>query len=135
MKSSMRRQLAIFGLRWILNSFGLWIAVRLLGSGMSVQDIDSSYGIFLLAGFIFSILNTLLRPIIIILSLPAILLTLGLFIIVVNGLMVWLALQLTPGFEMTFFNSILAGMLLSLINYIVSSALELQVLKKREEEQ
>lgn len=131
----MRRQLAIFGLRWILNSFGLWIALRLLGSGMSVQDIDSSYGIFLLAGFIFSILNTLLRPIVIILSLPAILLTLGLFIVIVNGFMVWLALQLTPGFEMSFLNSILAGMLLSLINYIVSSALELQVLRKREEEQ
>lgn len=131
----MRRQLAIFALRWILNSFGLWIAVRLLGSGMSAEAIDGSYGVFLLAGFIFSILNSLLRPIIIILSLPAILLTLGLFILVVNGFMVWLALQLTPGFEMTFLSAILAGMLLSLINYIVSSALELQTLKKREEEQ
>lgn len=130
----MRRQLAIFALRWLLNSFGLWIAVRLLGTGMSASDVDSSATIFLLAGLIFSILNSLLRPLVVILSLPAILLTLGLFVLVVNGLMVWLALQMTPGLEMTFLNSIFAGMLLSLINYIISSALELQVLKKREEE-
>lgn len=128
----MKQQFAAFLLRWILNSFGLWIAVRLLGSGYSDTQIDASTGIFLLAGLVFSILNTLLRPIIIILSLPAILLTLGLFIVVVNGLMVYLALKMVPQLQMSFLNSILTGMLLSLINYIVSSALELQLSKKKE---
>lgn len=129
----MRQQLAIFTVRWMLNSFGLWVAVRLLGTGLSNQQVDESILLFLLAGLAFSLLNTLLRPIVIILSLPAILLTLGLFIIVVNGLMVWLAIQMTPGLSMTFLNSIFAGMLLSLINYIVSAALELQITKNREE--
>lgn len=129
----MRRQFAVFIVRWLLNSFGLWVAVRLLGTGVTDRQIDESVGLFLLAGLVFSLLNTLLRPIVIILSLPAILLTLGLFIFIVNGFVVWLAIQLTPGLEMTFLNSIFAGMLLSLINYIVSSALELQVIKKREE--
>lgn len=129
----MRRQFAVFIIRWILNSFGLWVAVRLLGTGVTDQQVDESVGLFLLAGLVFSLLNTVVRPVVIILSLPAILVTLGLFIIVVNGLMVWLALQVTPGLSMTFLNSIFAGMLLSLINYIVSSALELQVIKKREE--
>jgi len=128
----MRQQLAVFIVRWILNSFGLWVAVRLRGSGVSIEQVDNSVAVFLLAGLVFSLLNTILRPIIIILSLPAILLTLGLFILVVNGAMVWLALQLTPGLSMTFLNSIFAGMLLSLVNYIVSSALELQVIKKKE---
>ena len=129
----MRRQFAVFIIRWILNSFGLWVAVRLLGTGVTDQQVDESVGLFLLAGLVFSLLNTVVRPVVIILSMPAILVTLGLFIIVVNGLMVWLALQVTPGLSMTFLNSIFAGMLLSLINYIVSSALELQVIKKREE--
>lgn len=128
----MKQQFAIFTLRWILNSFGLWIAVRLLGTDISAEAIDSSYGLFLCAGLIFSILNSLLRPIIVILSLPAILLTLGLFIFVVNGFMVWLALKIAPGLNMTFLNSIFAGMLLSLINYIVSSARELQAIHKKE---
>jgi putative membrane protein len=134
MKQSMRQQLALFSLRWLLNSFGLWIAVRLLGSGLATNQFESSLALFLLAGLLFSVLNTLLRPLIVIVSLPAILLTLGLFVIVVNGLMVWLAIQMTPGLEMTFLHAIFAGMLLSLINYIVSSALELQVLKKKEEQ-
>lgn len=129
----MRRQFAVFVVRWLLNSFGLWVAVRLLGSGVSDRQIDESIGLFLLAGLVFSVLNTVLRPVIIILSLPAILISLGLFIVIVNGLMVWMALQMTPGLSMTFLNSIFAGILLSLINYIVSSALELQVIKKREE--
>lgn len=128
----MKQQFGIFLIRWILNSFGLWIAVRLLGSGVSTTEINESYGIFLLAGFIFSVLNTLLRPVIVILSLPAILLTLGLFIVVVNGFMVWLALKIAPGIGMTFINAIFAGMLMSLINYIVSGSLELRALNKKE---
>lgn len=128
----MKKQFAIFVLRWVLNSFGLWIAVRLLGADISTSVINESYGIFLLAGFIFSILNTVLRPIIVILSLPAIMLTLGLFIFVVNGSMVWLALQMTPQLEMTFLNAIFAGILLSLLNYIVSTALELKAYKEEE---
>lgn len=128
----MREQFAIFIVRWILNSFGLWIAVRLLGAGVSTEVVDSNYSLFLLAGFIFSVLNSVLRPIIVILSLPAILLTLGLFIFVVNGFMVWLTLKIAPVLNMTFLNSIFAGMLLSLINYIVSGSRELRFLNKKE---
>ncbi len=121
----MRRQFGIFLIRWVLNSFGLWLAVRLLGTGYSEAQVDSGFAIFLLAGLIFSVINSILKPIVVILSLPAILLTLGLFIIIVNGLMVYLSLKLTPGLQMTFLNSILTGMILSLINYIVSSVFEL----------
>ena len=120
----MRRQFALFLLRWLLNSFGLWIAVRLLGTGYSGAQVDASASVFLLAGLIFSIINSILRPVIVILSLPAILLTLGLFVLIVNGIMVYISLKLAPGLQMTFLNSILTGMILSLINYIVSSVLE-----------
>jgi putative membrane protein len=129
----MRQQFAVFLVRWLLNSFGLWIAVRILGTGYSDAQVDAGYVVFLLAGLIFSVMNSILRPIIIILSLPAILLTLGLFILVVNGLMVYISLKLAPGLQMSFFNSVLTGMILSLINYIVSSALELNYGRKNEE--
>lgn len=123
----MKRQFAVFLLRWLLNSFGLWIAFRLFGAGSSPEAIDAGAGAFLLAGLIFSLVNSILRPIVIILSLPAILLTLGLFTFIVNGFMVYISLQLTPGnLEMTFWHSVLTGIILSLINYIVSSALELR---------
>ena len=122
----MRRQFAVFLVRWGLNSLGIWVAVRLLGNGISPEESATTISTFLLAGFIFSIINTIIKPVVIILSLPAILLTLGLFTLVVNGLMVYLALGLTPGLSMTFGDSILAGIILSLVNYIVSSALELR---------
>lgn len=124
----MRRQLNVFIIRWLLNSFGLWLAITIFGTGLSDSEITAGFWGFLLAGFIFSVVNTVLRPIIVILSLPAILLTLGLFTIIVNGFMVWLSLQLAPGIQMTFLYSILTGMLLSLINYIVSSVFELNAL-------
>lgn len=104
--------------------------MRLLGTGYSDEQVDASATVFLLAGLIFSIINTVLRPIIIILSLPAILLTLGLFILVVNGILVYLSLKLAPGLHMSFVNSILTGMILSLINYIVSSVLVLNDTRK-----
>ncbi len=123
---SMRRQLSVFLLRWLLNSFGLWLAVRVLGTGYGPEVIDAGAGVFLLAGLIFSIVNSVLRPVVIVLSLPAILVTLGLFTFIVNGLMVWISLALTPGLQMTFWHSVITGILLSLINYIVSSALEMR---------
>lgn len=129
----MKRQFLVFVIRWVLNSFGLWIAVRIFGTGYSEQQIDSGFYVFLVAGLIFSIINAVLKPAVIILALPAILVTLGFFTIIVNGLMVYISLRLTPGLEMTFWNSVLTGLVLSLVNYIVSSALELEYVHVREE--
>ena len=126
----MQRQFTIFLVRWLLNSFGLWVAVRLLGPGLSDAQVDANALVFLSAGLIFSIVNAIVRPIVIILSLPAILLTLGLFIVVVNGVMVYISLQLAPGLQMSFWHSILTGIILSLINYIVSSVFEMNMRRK-----
>lgn len=128
----MKKQFLAFVIRWVLNSFGLWIAVRIFGTGYADAAIDLNVAVFLGAGLIFSIMNTILRPIIVILSLPAILLTLGLFTVIVNGLMVYWSLLLAPGLHMTFWNSVLTGLVLSLVNYIVSSALELRSARQQE---
>ncbi len=113
----------IFIVRWLFNSLGLWVAVQLLGSGYNNIELHVGVAGFLLAGLIFSLVNTVLKPFIVVLSLPAILLTLGLFMIIVNGLMVYVSLRLAPGLDMSFINSIFTGMLLSLINYIISATL------------
>ncbi len=127
----MNNKLAIFVVRWLFNSLGLWVAVRLFGTGYDSSQVSISIVGFLLAGLIFSVVNAVLKPFIVILSLPAILVTLGLFIIIVNGLMVWLSLRFIPNIEMTFFNSILTGIILSLVNYIVSAALVLRSRKSK----
>lgn len=128
----MKKQFYLFILRWMLNSFGLWVAVHIFGTGYSDAELTASTWVFLGAGLIFSIINAILRPVVIILSLPAILVTLGLFMIVVNGLMVYISLKLAPGLHMTFMYSMITGIVLSLVNYIVSGVLELQYMRQRE---
>lgn len=128
----MARQLVGFTLRLILNAFGLWVAVRLFGTGTASDEISTNPAVFLVAGLIFSLVNAILRPIVIILSLPAILLTLGLFTIIVNGLMVYISLNLAPGLSMSFGHSILTGLVMSLVNYIVSSLLVLDAERRGE---
>lgn len=122
----MKQGFIIFVVRWLVSSLGLWVAVRLFGSGYENVEITAGIGGFLLAGFIFSVVNSLLKPLAVIFSLPAILLTLGLFMLVVNGVLVYLSLLITPGISMSFGNSILTGIILSLVNYIVSAAVELR---------
>lgn len=122
----MIEQFKRFLVRWLFNSLGLWVAFRLLGSGYDDAIVHVGVMGFLLAGLVFSVVNSVMRPFLVILSLPAILLSLGLFMLIVNGVLVYVSIKLTPGFSMTFMNSIITGMLLSLVNYIVSTTLLLQ---------
>ena len=122
----MKRQFAVFLLRWILNTIGIWVAVRLLGVSPTTPDTTAMVSTFVVAGLIFSIVNSVLKPIITILALPAILLTLGLFTLIVNGLMVYISLALAPNLSISFGDAIIAGIVLSLVNYIVSNALDLR---------
>ena len=124
----MKRQFFVFLFRWAMNSFGIWISLRLLGT-MS----DGGLLTFVLTGLIFSVINSILKPIIIILSLPAILLTLGLFTLIINGFMVYLAIVLAPNVSITFGDAIIAGIILSLVNYIVSSVVDLRTAQKEQE--
>lgn len=121
----MKQQFLVFLVRWVLNSFGLWVAFRLLGTGYENVDVTIGVWGFLLAGLIFSLINSIMKPLAVIFSLPAILLTLGLFMLIVNGALVYLSLAIAPGIAMSFGNSILTGIILSLINYIVSAAVEI----------
>lgn len=126
----MKRQLLVFLIRWVLSALGLWLAVRLLGTGYENVDVTAGFWGFLFAGLIFSIVNSLFKPLLVIVSLPAILLTLGLFTIVVNGVLVYISLLVAPGIAMSFGNSIITGIILSLVNYIVSVAIEIRDEKK-----
>lgn len=116
----MSKQLQLFLVRWLLNSLGLWIAVRLVGDLGAELTSEKVFWTFATAGLVFSVANTVLKPLVVILSLPAILLTLGLFYLVVNGFMVWVTLKLVPGIEMPFYPAILAGIIMSLVNYVIT---------------
>ena len=111
-----------FLVRWLVCSLGLWIAAGILGSGITYE---SHVGVIIIAGLVLAVVNAVLRPIIIILSLPAILFSLGLFMIVINGFTVFLASKLyTPLHVTNFWAAMLAGIIIGLVNYLVTAILE-----------
>lgn len=113
-----------FLVRWLVCSLGLWIAAGLLGSGI---EYDSRFSVIVIAGLLLAIINAIIRPIVVLLSLPAILFTLGIFMLVVNGFMVFLVSKLYPSLEITsFWIAILAGIIIGLVNYLVTAILEIR---------
>lgn len=122
----MSRQFALFLLRWLLNSFGIWLAASILHNNGITYDESQGFSLFFFAGFALSVVNVILKPLLVILSLPAILLTLGLFTVIVNGFMVYLAVALVPNIQIGFWAAVFAGMIVSLINYVLTSLLDMR---------
>ncbi len=80
----------------------------------------------MVSGLILALINAVLRPVVIILSLPAIFFTLGLFMVIINGFTVWLASWLYAPLHVTnFWGAILAGVIIGLVNYLVTAILEM----------
>lgn len=118
----MKQLVTRFLIRWLVCSLGLWVAAALLSSRISYGD---SAGAIIGAGFILAVINTLVRPVLVVLSLPAIVLTLGLFMLIVNGLTVYLASILYAPLHITsFWAAVFAGIVIGLVNYVVSAILE-----------
>jgi putative membrane protein len=108
--------------RWLVSSLGLWIAAGILGHTI---DYGKSFGVIVVAGFVLAVINTVLKPLLIILSLPALLLTLGLFMIIINGLTVYLVSKVyTPLHISNFWAAIFAGIVIGFVNILVGSILE-----------
>jgi putative membrane protein len=75
----------------------------------------------LVAAFVLGIANAILRPVLVILTLPITLLTLGIFLLVINGLMLWITSGLVSGFNVNgFFGAVLGSILISLVSWILS---------------
>lgn len=104
-------------LLWILNAVAL-LAVTYLLPTIQVDG----FGTALVAALVLGLINTLVRPVLTILTLPLTLLTLGVFYLVLNGLLFWLASALLPGFRVDGFVSAMVGAILyGLITWALSA--------------
>jgi putative membrane protein len=104
-------------------------ALALLATAYFVPGIrfSGSWLQLLLAGGLFGLLNMVIRPIVMLLSLPALVLTLGLFYFVLNGLLLWGFSKLLPGYDVAGF---VPGLLGSLVIWIVNLLLGIVGIKK-----
>jgi len=101
---------------WCCNALAL-LAVAYLLPGVRVDGFESA----LLAALVLGLINTLIRPLLILLTLPVTLLSLGLFILVINGLLFWFAGSVLRGFEVSgFWTGMMGALLYSIISYVLS---------------
>jgi putative membrane protein len=106
--------------RWLLLAAALLLVAHLY-PGVQIASFVSA----LVAAFVIGLFNTLVRPLLVLLTLPVTLLTLGLFLFVINALMFWAAASVLQGFNVTGFTAALIGSLLySLCGVIIDAAVE-----------
>jgi putative membrane protein len=106
--------------KWLLSATAL-LAVAHLYSGVEVQ----SFGSALVAALVIGLFNATVRPVLVVLTLPVTVLTLGLFLFVINALMFWSAAGILDGFHVHGFGAALLGSLIyTVLGIVINSALE-----------
>jgi len=103
-------------IRWFINALALML-VAYLYPGVQVSDIFSA----LIAALVLGLVNALVRPILVILTLPVTVLTLGLFIFIINAFLFWFVAEIVKGFNVTGFMAALIGSLMFSVITIITS--------------
>jgi putative membrane protein len=113
-----------FLIRLVVNALALSLAAWMVGG----IELRGGIGSVLLVALVFGILNALLKPIVLLLSLPFILLTLGLFAFVVNALMLMLTASLTDALSVSgFWSAVLGSLIVSLVTMVLGRTLRDEV--------
>jgi putative membrane protein len=105
-----------FLVRWLLNAIPLWLATYLFAD----FKFDSLVSL-LIAALLFGLVNAVIRPLIILLTLPLTILTLGLFILVINALMLLGVSWIVPGFTLgSFWTAFWAAIFIAIVSFITN---------------
>lgn len=106
-------------LTWLINAAAL-MALPYLMHSVTITHIGSAF----VAALVLGLVNTLVRPVLVVLTLPVTVLSLGLFILVINALLFWLVAHLVEGFHVAgFWSAFLAAILYSIISWALSTLL------------
>ena len=115
----MMQSLNSFVFDWTLTAISLWVASRVF-HGIKF----TSTGALVIAALLLGFANALVRPVLIFLTFPLTILTLGLFLLVINGLMILLVAKLVSGFKVAgFWTAIFASIFISLLSMLLASVL------------
>jgi putative membrane protein len=119
----MQHFLMRFAARWLVSALGLWIASGILGP--SRLSVGHTAGTVIGAGFFLALVNMAVKPVLVILSFPAIILSLGLFMLILNGFLIMLVHWIySPLYVSGLGAAIVAGIIVGLVNFLVSKVLE-----------
>lgn len=102
---------------WGVNTLSLWVADNLF-DGIAFQTLQSLF----IAGLVLGVVNTFIKPVLLILTLPLSIVTLGVFVLVINALMLLLVAWLVPGFVVTGFRAgFFVALFVSVFSFLVNS--------------
>ncbi|MEI6767314.1 MAG: phage holin family protein [Betaproteobacteria bacterium] len=106
--------------KWFLSAFAL-MSLSYIDAGIAINGFQSA----LFATLVIGCLNLIVRPILVVLTLPVTLITLGLFLFVINAFLFWMASAMLEGFQVqTFGHALFGSLIYSLFNIFIDSALE-----------
>lgn len=118
-----KNQILVFILRWAISSLGMWLVINLFGT--IENGVSSSVWLYLVAGLVFSLINSIVRPVITMLSLPLIIASVGIFTLLINIGMMALTFWILPDVKISFigavFGTIAMTIVHSVMNFLVSS--------------
>jgi putative membrane protein len=107
-------------IRFLINVAAILIIAHIFPKLIQVEG----FGAALIAALVLGIINVIIRPILVLLTFPVTLLTLGLFLFVINALMLWLAATIVPGFKVNgFWGAFLGSILISVVSWVFSAVL------------
>ncbi len=108
----------IFIVRLLINMVAILIIAWLLPKVIRVDSFLAA----LAAAFLLGVVNTFIRPILVLLTFPLTVVTFGLFLLVINGMLLWLVGALVKGFHVNgFWGALLGAILISIVSWILSS--------------
>lgn len=106
-----------FFFRLAITALGLWAAAEIV-PGVEIESV----GTLVVAALVLGVVNAVIRPLILLLTFPLTLITLGLFILVVNGVSLWLVAWFVPGFRLSgLLPAIFASIVVGLIGWVASA--------------
>ncbi len=115
-----KKQILVFIIRWAVSSLGMYFCITWFGQVNSTEAFSAPWVLYVVAGLIFSIVNSIVKPLVKMFALPLAILTMGISTLVINTAMVILTIYLLPGVEMDFWGAFCSSLILSVVNAIMT---------------
>lgn len=116
-----KRQILVFLFRWLVSSAGMWLVINWFCT--IDNNVINNFWLYVAAGLVFSLVNSIVRPLATMFSLPLIILTMGIFTVLINigtfALTIWLLPGVHTDFTGAFFGTLVMSIINGLINFLV----------------
>lgn len=113
-----KKQLLVFLFRWLISTGGMWLTINLFGRIDS--NVTDNIWLYIVAGLVFSLVNSVVRPLATLFSLPFIILSMGIFTILINIAMMALTIWILPGVHIDFWGAFFGTITMTIVNGLVN---------------